>query len=147
MKAILKKSTQVVSILLLSISCTTINQERDKKEIMTILNLQQEAWSQNDLEGFMEGYWKSDSLFFYSGAQLKNGWQQTLNSYHKNYPNIASTGNLKFKIAKIAPIDSESYFVIGEYILTRQVGNANGTFMIIFKKINGEWKIIADSSC
>ena len=147
MKAILKKSTLVVFILLLSISCTTTNQERDKKEIMTILNLQQEAWSQNDLEGFMEGYWKSDSLFFYSGAQLKNGWQQTLNSYQKNYPNIASTGNLKFKIAKIAPIDSESYFVMGEYILTRQVGNSNGTFMIIFKKINGEWKIIADSSC
>jgi hypothetical protein len=147
MKAILKKSTLVVSIFLLSISCTTTNQERDKKEIMTILNLQQKAWSQNDLVGFMEGYWKSDSLFFYSGAQLKNGWQQTLNSYQKNYPDIASTGNLKFKIAKIAPIDSESYFVMGEYILTRQVGNANGTFMIIFKKINGEWKIIADSSC
>ncbi|MGB3144329.1 MAG: DUF4440 domain-containing protein [Maribacter sp.] len=147
MKAILKKSTLVVFILLLSISCTTTNQERDKNEIMTILNLQQEAWSQNDLEGFMEGYWKSDSLFFYSGAQLKNGWQQTLNSYQKNYPDMASTGNLKFKIAKIAPIDSESYFVMGEYILTRQVGNSNGTFMIIFKKINGEWKIIADSSC
>jgi len=36
---------------------------------------------------------------------------------------------------------------MGEYHLTRNVGDANGVFMIIFKKINGEWKIIADTSC
>ncbi|TFG89432.1 MAG: DUF4440 domain-containing protein, partial [Candidatus Atribacteria bacterium] len=28
-----------------------------------------------------------------------------------------------------------------------KVGNADGIFMIIFKKIKGEWKIIADTSC
>ena len=147
MKSILKKSTLIASLFLWCISCTAQDQEKDKKEILAILDAQQQAWSQNDLEGFMEGYWKSDSLFFYSGAQLKNGWQQTLESYQKNYPDVASTGNLKFKIAKIAPIDTESYFVMGEYLLTRQVGDAKGTFMIIFKKMNGEWKIIADSSC
>jgi len=36
---------------------------------------------------------------------------------------------------------------MGEFFLTRTVGNANGVFMIIFKKIDGKWKIIADTSC
>jgi len=33
------------------------------------------------------------------------------------------------------------------YHLTRNIGNAKGTFMVIFKRIYGEWKIVADSSC
>jgi hypothetical protein len=36
---------------------------------------------------------------------------------------------------------------MGEYFLSRTVGDANGVFMIIFKKIDGAWKIVADMSC
>lgn len=140
------------SLLLLTlialVSCSKKNTiDQDTKEIRDILNQQQKDWSKNNLEGFMDGYWKSDSLLFYSGTKLKSGWQTTLNSYKKNYPDASYSGTLDFKIAKIAPIANDAYFVMGEYYLTRDVGNANGTFMIIFKKINGTWKIIADSSC
>lgn len=129
-------------------SCSQENNGvEDRKEIMDILNQQQKDWSANDLEAFMEGYWKSDSLHFFSGAKLKSGWLTTLNSYKKNYPDESYSGTLTFTIAKISPINSGAYFVMGEYNLNRGVGNANGTFIIIFKKIDGEWKIIADSSC
>jgi hypothetical protein len=129
-------------------SCSTkSNYESDRREIIRILNQQQEDWNKNDLKGFMEGYWNSDSLYFYSGSKLKSGWQSTLESYIKKYPDTSATGNLKFDIAKIAEINTDSYFVMGEYHLTRAIGNAHGTFMIIFKRINGQLKIIADSSC
>ena len=36
---------------------------------------------------------------------------------------------------------------MGEYHLKREAGNADGVFIIIFKMINGEWKIVADMSC
>jgi hypothetical protein len=36
---------------------------------------------------------------------------------------------------------------MGAFHLKRNVGDANGIFMIIFKKINDEWKIVADTSC
>ncbi|MDA7724243.1 hypothetical protein N8836_01430 [Flavobacteriaceae bacterium] len=38
-------------------------------------------------------------------------------------------------------------FAMGRYFLSRNVGDANGVFMVIFKKIKGEWKIVADMSC
>ena len=41
----------------------------------------------------------------------------------------------------------DNYSVMGAYHLKREVGDANGVFLIIFKKIAGEWKIIADMSC
>ena len=129
-------------------SClTTNNPEQDKKEIIRIMKVQEEAWSKHDLEGFMQGYWKSDSLKFYGSNGLTYGWNKTLENYKKGYPTPDHSGTLNFKINDISQIENESYYVMGEYHLTRKVGNADGIFMIIFKKINGEWKIIADTSC
>ena len=121
--------------------------EKDKKEIMEVLDTQTDAWNKNDLEGFMQGYWKSDELKFFGASGVTSGWQNTLNNYIKRYPNSDYTGILNFKIHSVSPIDKEAYYVMGEFFLERKVGNANGVFMIIFKKIKGEWKIIADTSC
>lgn len=134
-------------MLSLLFSCSKTNNKADKKAIQEILETQRIAWSNNDLEGFMQGYWKSDSLKFYGSNGLTKGWQQTLDSYKKRYPTNEHSGTLNFKINDISKINEGEYFVMREYHLTRKIGNADGVFMIIFKKINGEWKIIADISC
>lgn len=120
---------------------------KDKEAILAVMQLQEKAWSANDLEGFMDGYWKSDSLKFYGSSGLTKGWQQTLDNYKRGYPTKEHSGTLTFKIHDISPIDKGSYWVMGEYFLKRHVGDANGVFMIIFKMIEGEWKIVADMSC
>lgn len=140
--------------LLLNIACILIltgcvgqtTEKENKEAILSVMKLQEKAWSNNDLEGFMQGYWKSDSLKFYGSKGLTLGWQQTLDNYKKGYPTKDHSGTLNFKINDISKIEKNSYWVMGEYHLTRKVGNANGIFMIIFKKINGEWKIVADMS-
>lgn len=119
----------------------------DKASILAVMKAQELAWSENDLEGFMEGYWKSDSLKFFGGSGLTKGWEETLKNYQKNYPTKEHSGKLTFKIHDISKIENDSYWVMGEYFLTRTVGDANGVFMIIFKKIDGHWKIVGDMSC
>jgi len=121
--------------------------KNDKIDILAVMKAQEIAWSQNDLEGFMQGYWKSDSLKFYGANGLTKGWQQILDNYKKGYPTKEHSGTLTFKINDISPIEESSYWVMGEYFLKRSVGDANGVFIIIFKKIDGEWKIVADMSC
>ncbi|MAB48321.1 MAG: DUF4440 domain-containing protein [Flavobacteriaceae bacterium] len=121
--------------------------ETDKAGILKVLNLQEEAWNNHDLEGFMQGYWKSDSLKFYGSSGLTKGWENTLNNYKKGYPTKTESGILNFVINDISKIENDNYWVMGEYHLKRAIGNADGVFIIIFKKINGEWKIIADMSC
>ena len=123
------------------------NPEADKAAILKVMKDQEIAWSKNDLEGFMQGYIKSDSLKFYGKSGLTKGWQQTLDNYKKGYPTKEHSGTLTFKVNDISTIEKGSYWVMGEYFLSRTVGDANGIFMIIFKKIDGEWKIIADMSC
>ena len=130
------------------LSCNNKKTENeDIVALLEVLQLQEKAWSNNDLEGFMQGYWKSDSLKFYGSNGLTKGWHQTLDNYKKGYPTKAHSGTLTFKINDISKIDDGSYWVMGEYFLKRNIGDANGVFMIIFKKINGEWKIVADTSC
>lgn len=135
----------VISGALNSFGQTT--EAEDKSNILSVMKLQEKAWSANDLEGFMQGYWKSDSLKFYGSSGLTKGWQQTLDNYKKGYPTKEHSGTLHFKINDISKIDEGSYWVMGEYFLKRTVGDANGVFIIIFKKIDGEWKIVADMSC
>lgn len=134
-------------ICIVSVSCSSRSEKSDKQAIISIMKTQEKAWSQHDLEGFMEGYWKNDSLKFYGSSGLTYGWQQTLNNYKKGYPTPDHSGKLNFTIDDITKIEDDSYFVMGQYHLRRNVGNANGVFMIIFKKIDGNWKIVADMSC
>jgi len=130
------------------LSCQSqITESEDKKAIVSVMKLQEEAWSKNDLEGFMKGYWKNDSLKFYGSSGLTLGWEKTLANYKKGYPTKEHSGTLNFIIDDMTKIDEGSYWVMGQYHLKRSVGDANGVFMIIFKKIDGEWKIVADMSC
>ena len=143
----MNKLVLLLSISMFMLSCSKNTEHEDRDAILSIIKVQEKAWSNHDLEGFMQGYWKSDSLKFYGSSGLTYGWKNTLANYKKRYPTKDHSGSLTFKINDISKINNEYYFVMGEYYLTRNVGNANGIFMIIFKKINGEWKIIADTSC
>lgn len=115
--------------------------------IRLVLEKQVTAWNKHDLEGFMDGYWKSDQLKFYGASGLTLGWDQTLGNYKKRYPTKRETGTLNFVINDISIIEGNNYWVMGEYHLKREIGDAEGIFIIIFKQINGEWKIVADMSC
>ena len=122
------------------------SEDSDKKAILKVLKKQRLAWSDNNIEEFMEGYWKNDSLKFYGSNGVTYGWENTLDRYLNAYPTADHTGKLNFKINAITKIAEGAYYVMGEYHLKREVGNADGIFMIIFKKIDGKWKIIADTS-
>lgn len=123
------------------------SEQKDKDAILAVLKAQRLAWSKHNIEAFMEGYWKSDSLKFYGSNGMTNGWENTLERYEKSYPTEEHTGKLSYKINDITKISNDAYFVLGEYHLKRNVGNVDGVFMFVFKRIDGKWKIIADTSC
>ena len=141
------KKIFLLCLLTISITVTSQTQVKDEEAIRAVLKMQQDAWNQNDLEDFMQGYWKSDSLKFYGSKGITSGWEKTLENYKKGYPSKEYTGTLSFTIETITKIEENSYYVMGQFHLVRDLGNANGVFLIIFRKIEGEWKIIADLSC
>ena len=137
----------IILVVLMGNGMIAQNRTADEKSIRAVMAMQQEAWSNYDLEGFMEGYWKNDSLKFFGSNGITYGWDQTLANYKRGYPNKEVAGKLNFTLESITPIEADSYYVMGRFHLERSMGDARGIFMIIFKKIDGQWKIVADMSC
>ncbi|NMH87221.1 YybH family protein [Flavivirga algicola] len=142
----MKKLVLLICLVSIFNGYSQTSEEQDKKAILKVLKKQRLAWSDNNIEEFMEGYWKSDSLKFYGSNGITHGWENTLDRYKRAYPTEDHTGKLNYRINTVTKIAEGAYYVLGEYHLKREVGNADGIFMIIFKKIDGKWKIIADTS-
>lgn len=133
-------------LLLMSIigfASVSIGQEDEIRKVMAD---QEKCWNEGNLECFMEGYWKSDDLVFVGSAGPKYGWQVTLNNYKRSYPTSEAMGTLKFDILKLTSIGKKHYLVIGKWSLKREKDNPQGHFSLLWEKIGGEWKIIADHS-
>ena len=130
-------------------ACTALlskGQSADEKSIRELLSVQTEAWNKGDLEDFMSGYWKNDSLLFIGKSGVNNGWQKTLENYQKGYPDTTAMGKLNFELLELKQISPDYFFVVGKWHLQRSIGNVGGHFSLLFKKMNGVWKIVADHS-
>jgi len=133
-----------LSILLLS---SYINaQSKDEAAIKEVLNKQNIAWNRGDIDAFMEGYWKNDSLMFIGKSGITYGWQNTLNNYKKGYPDTTAMGKLTFTLISIKRLSEKYYRIVGKWFLKRTIGDAGGHFTLLFEKINGKWLIIEDHS-
>lgn len=132
---------------LLFICCfTTQAQTKDETQIRKILDLQTRAWNRGDIEGFMKGYWENDSLMFIGKSGVTYGWQGTLENYKKGYPDTAAMGKLSFNILHVKRLSGEYYYVVGKWYLSRSIGDVNGHYNLLFRKIRNRWVIIADHS-
>ena len=60
----------------------------DEAAIRALLEQQEQAWNRGDIEAFMEGYVRNDSLRFASGDTEHRGWQAT----NSNVPKTARRG-------------------------------------------------------
>jgi len=121
-------------------------QSADEKAIHKILDDQVFYWNKGDLNNFVKGYWNSDSVMFIGAKGIIYGYQNTLDRYKKSYSDTAAMGHLHFNILHVNKLSSDYYFVVGKYILKRSIGDAEGHFTLLFRKIKGTWKIIADHS-
>lgn len=136
-------------LIIFSVSAQAQQQQKQQAEraIRQVLDEQVKAWNQGDLEGYMQGYWQSDSLLFIGKSGLTYGWQQTLENYARSYPDSQAMGQLSFEVMSVRPVaEGKAYFVVGKWHLARKAGDLEGHYSLLFKRINQHWVIVADHS-
>lgn len=117
---------------------------RARQAIQQVLETQAAAWNRGDLEGFMDGYWKSDDLTFFADKP-EHGWQATLDRYRKRYQGEGrEMGTLSFGETTIDVLGPDSAWVRGRWQLATKQGALGGLFTLIFKKTPDGWRIIHD---
>jgi ketosteroid isomerase-like protein len=133
-------------LLTILFSLSVAAQSKNEETIRNLLEEQTIAWNRGDIDGFMQGYWESDSLMFIGKNGVVWGWQNTLNNYKKGYPDTAAMGKLAFDLIQIKKLSRKYYFVVGKWMLQRNAGDLSGHYNLLLRKIRGQWKIVADHS-
>ena len=136
-------------LLLIGFYCFVANAQtsNDKKQILNILVRQTKAWNDGKVVNFMNGYWESDSLMYIGKSGVTYGYKSTLERYKKNYPDKSTMGTLKFDIINVNFISKDACFVVGKWHLTRlEKGDVGGYYTLLWRKILGNWVIVADHS-
>lgn len=122
-----------------------INPE-DEAAIRAIMDQQVKCWNRGDIDCFMEGYWRSDSLMFIGSSGITYGFDNTLQRYQKVYPDRAAMGTLAFNIVSLERLSADAYHMVGQWKLARTVGDLSGHFTLVFRKIENQWFIVKDHS-
>lgn len=142
------KIHRIFLFLFFSILSITSIQAQSKAEtsIRALLARQSSDWNKGDIEGFMKGYWESDSLMFIGKSGVTYGYNNTLANYRKSYPDAKAMGQLTFTLVKVKSLSKKYVEVVGKWELKRTVGDLSGHFTLLFEKINGNWVIVMDHS-
>ncbi|TAJ10467.1 nuclear transport factor 2 family protein [Marinilabiliaceae bacterium JC017] len=115
----------------------------DLNTIKQLMGASKDCWNKGDFEGYMDVYWRSDSLKFMGLNSITYGWNSTLAMYKRAYPNETARGRLTYTFDHFEQLATDCLLVVGKFHLQRQE-NLEGYFSLIWKKIDGEWKIILD---
>lgn len=127
------------------VSSPNFSFEAEAAAIEEVMRKQEVAWSQGDIDRFMKGYWNSEKLSFGGAKGFTYGYDNVLKNYKKGYPSKEIMGELSFDILDIIPLSSEAAYVLGRYkLVVKDNSNPTGYFTLVFKKIDGNWKIVTD---
>jgi len=143
-----KAGLLISAFCLLSVASTRAQSPEDREEIMGVLEAQAEAWNRGDLDAFMETYWKSEELTYYSGAIPRQGWQEALERYRNTYQSEGSEmGSLSFGRESLVFLGKGFALLKGRWSLDRAaLPDLEGLFTLVLKEMPDGWKIIHDHS-
>ncbi|MBK7533969.1 MAG: nuclear transport factor 2 family protein [Myxococcales bacterium] len=118
---------------------------QDRAAVEAVLTAQAAAWNRGDLEGYMQGYARSDALVFTSGSKVRTGFDETLASYRKKYgSDRSSMGSLTFTLQRVDPVGASGAVVLGRWDLQLASGPAGGVFSVVLERRAEGWRIIHD---
>lgn len=142
MKKILLSLFVIVSFSVQAQTTKTLAEE----QIKLVMKFQESAWNRGDISAYMKGYWNSDSLLFIGSKGPTYGYKKTLLNYLNSYPTSEKMGQLTFDFVKIEILSNTQAFVVGRWYLERTEDDLGGHFTLLWKKIDGVWKIVVDHS-
>ncbi|HCA58618.1 MAG TPA: DUF4440 domain-containing protein [Blastocatellia bacterium] len=132
----------IAAILLIS-AVVSAQESKAQMAIRKVMEDQTAAWNRGDIEGFMEGYWKSEKLTFVS-SRVTRGWQQTLDNYKRSYDTREKMGTLTFSDLEIKVLSKDAALVLGSWSLKRANDAPGGKFTLIFRKFKVGWRVVHD---
>ncbi len=113
-------------------------------EVRAVLTAQVEAWNQGDINGYMAGYWRSDSTLFLSDGSIIHGFGEVASRYAKRYATREQMGALSFEDLDVRMLSNSVAVAHGVWRLKRMTDEPWGRFTLIVEKKPEGWRIVHD---
>lgn len=113
-----------------------------------ILDDQTAAWNRGDLQAFMQGYWHSPEVTFFSGDAIIKGWDATLARYQNRYQTSGKQmGKLSFSDEAIEMLGTDAAMVTARWHLEMPDGKKlEGLTTLLCRRMKEGWRIVHDHS-
>ena len=113
-------------------------------EVLALLDRQAQAWSRGDVAAFCSIY--ADDAVFVSPSGVTKGRAEVLARYQKQYPTPAAMGKLT-----LSPLDvragADTVSVAAKWTLEYpDKPAATGSTVVVFRRLEGQWRIVHDAS-
>ena len=115
-------------------------------DVVKVLTMQERAWNEGDMAGFLSGYKKSPETTFI-GETIQHGSDMLAQRYHATYPTKEAMGTLSFSDLEPRMLDEHYAIVTGHFHLERPRkagGEARGVFSLVLEKTDAGWRIVLD---
>jgi uncharacterized protein (TIGR02246 family) len=130
----------------------TINQQKvagagdSEKEIYEQLNRMADAWNRHDIDGYLDGYWRSDDLVIVVEGENLRGWDLLSKAYHSGYPNLQEMGTITLDRVQIRLIAPDLGFALTWFTASFPKKKEFGTDTVILKKLPEGWRVAISHS-
>lgn len=131
-------------VMLLLVLSQIASAQGDELAVRKLLQDQVEAWNAGSVEGYMKGYWDSDSTMFVSGGSLTKGYREVLARYKKGYDTRAKMGKLEFEQLTLRHPSPTLIIATGIWKLYRANDSPWGRFTLLIEKKSEGWRIVYD---
>jgi beta-aspartyl-peptidase (threonine type) len=126
------------------LATTLATAQDDLKAVRKLLDDQVQAWNEGDVEGYMKGYWNSDSTTFVSGGTVVKGYAGVLARYKKSYNTREKMGTLSFEELALRQPAAALIIATGIWKLQRTKDKPWGRFTLLIEKKPEGWRIVYD---
>ena len=117
-------------------------------DLRKLLDDQTAAWNRGDLTAFMQGYWHSPEVTFFSGDTIVKGWESTLQRYRDRYQSSGKEmGKLSFSDENIEMLGADAAMVTARWHLQMADGKRlEGLTTLLCRRMPEGWRIVHDHS-
>ena len=120
--------------------------DQDRLDVVRSMQDSADAWSRNDLDGYMDGYERSPDTLYVTGSRIVRGYEAIRAMYASRFKPMQPLGHLSLVVIDYRPLSGDFSMALGRYVLARPggVGPATGVFTLVYHRTLNHWKIISD---
>jgi ketosteroid isomerase-like protein len=117
---------------------------KSSQEITTLILKGYDRWNAQDLDGYMEMFWKSPDLVYTVDNEVTWGWAELRAALLRAYPNRSAMGTINSERLQVRVLTSDLATAVNSWSMQFPKVKLVGTSLVTLRKFSEGWRVISD---